>query len=688
MRSSLSILCFTVFYLLLASNASAQYAGGSTNMNATVKGMLGVFPQYGNVLVPEDYYFYLNLTVYQNHPLDVLVYLNKSDTNGFVKFQNQSGGMSYYQDNYAFLLPGFGDRNVTLRIYVPPSSGYDGGTYDITFYSYSLDDNRLNSTSLQIHVNTTNPIDDIEITGIRPSALYQGQVIEADISVHKITPLETTDVQICYCINSDPAYLCGPSYNNYGCAWKAIAEWLNYTKSVAVNENTGSYYFIAALKYPNDENIKRAVSPLFYVLSSPPPRNGGGGTSGAIIPQELPRPDFAIISPNYLEAFPGEELKFSVEVKNTGNSTAYNTSLQVYGITSNWVLVAPTQQDIKTGESKNFFVAIKLPDSAIEQLYSLSLVAKSGTSEVPKVVALGVSRSTKNRAKFMLEEAVRRKSETHAMLNWTNNFGLEVPGSEKNMSDFDSALDAAMKMFASGDYNGTMEKSKQAMNGYDYVTETIELVLNAEYFRIMQDMSSDMIKAEAYSEEKDVLKTVNEMVFRSITLKKENRFIDAYVSLLEAKKLLEQLMEKIYFKELSRSTVIVSIIIVVLIALSMIAFYNKKISKLLRAAHLEEQKNNLKAIFRKEIGYADYNEEGPPQRRDRTADAKDKIDNMRGFLRIGESLVETDMDGAKDAYEKANHIYNSLSYEERKLAGEEYIRLKRLYNKIMIRKLR
>ena len=114
---------------------------------------------------------------------------------------------------------------------------------------------------------------------------------------------------------------------------------------------------------------------------------------------------FDITSPEYLEAPPGGVVRFEVEVENTGNAAATDTTLTVYGIEESWVSVAPSAQYIGAGEAGNYSVTFSLPFTAQERVYSLSLAAKSGEVEKTKDITLVVARNQKGRAEFLLGAA-------------------------------------------------------------------------------------------------------------------------------------------------------------------------------------------------------------------------------------------------------------------------------------------
>jgi len=684
MRTAL-LSAFVFLSLFIAGNVSAA-GTGSTIINATVSGVMGLYlvPDSPEIVVPENYYFYGNLTVLQTNSQNISVYLNKSDSNNFVKFVNQTKNGTYYQDDYTLHLPN-SHENVTLRIYVPPNQGYNGGTYNIPLYALSLNDYRSNTTTLKIHVNNTNPIDDIQIINLHPSTLYQGELLNADISVHKIYPSQTTDVQLCYCINSKSDYLCGPSYNNYGCEWKAISEWLNYTKTVTVNENPGNYYFIAAVEYPGDESIKRAVSPKFLVKNVPGPPGGGGAI---ILPSAPPQPQFSITAPDYLEAAPGESVTFYAEVKNRGNANALNTSLNVYGIPENWVSVTPSMQDMEVGKSKNYSVLITLPGEAYEQIYSLSLIAKSGDAEAIKIVTLTVAMSLENRAKFLLDEVRSKKKDAEAVINQAKILGIDTSEPEKGMVITAGTLDETRKLFESRNYEASVEKAKQAIEGYKAVINSVKRIAEELYLSLLNEVILELRTTELVAEEKDVITSISSKINQSMVLQKEDRVLEAYRVLLDAKQLLDQLKSKTYFKGLSQNIVIIAMAAIAIIVASAVVFYKKKVSRLMRTMKIEEYKKNLRSLFKREVRPdipGRYYKEKP---KEKPEEVKENIGRVRSFLKIGEALADTDMKGAKDAYIKAKEIYNSLSHEERKLAGEEIIRLNRLYASITRRKLR
>lgn len=594
----LSILVF-LFLLILNADVSAQQGTGGTTINATVSGVweLNLSLQYPEIVIPEDYYFYENLTVFQIDSQDISVYMNKTDTNNFVKFVNKTDGGTYYQDDYTLQLPVSTYENVTLRVYVPPDQGFDGGTYNIQIYAYSLSDSRSNSTTLKIHVNNTNPIDDIEILNIYPSSLYSGQSFNVDISIHKIYPSETTDIQICYCIDESPGYPCDPDLNNYGCSWKAVTEWLNYTKTVTVNENPGTYYFIIAVKYPNYEDIKRANSPKFYVRSPTPVTPGPGPPSVPSVPAE---PELAIIATSYIEASPGERIRFDIEVQNTGDADALNTTLSLYGVPEDWISITPLIQDIGIGESKNYSVSIAFPDDAFEQVYSIFSVAKSGDIEEIKIITLTVAMTLEKTAKFLIDEARAKKEEAEEIIGKVKDLGMDTAGPEKTLTTTNDVLDEAQGSFESGDYKRSIEKAKEAIEGYKSVITSTEEIVEEAYFSLLNEVRAELTKIENLTEERDVIESVKEKINQSMTLQREKRIIGAYITLLEAKQLLDQLESKIYFRELARNTAIVSIVIIIIVVVSMFLFYRKKMSKFLKIMRLEEHKKRLRYLFRKE----------------------------------------------------------------------------------------
>jgi len=691
-------LCILGFLLisLLNSNVYAQPDTGSTVINATITGeMLSLSLWYPEITIPEDYYFYENLTVFQNYQ-NIYVYLNKTDSNNFMKFVNKTDGGTYYQDDYTLYLPPYTYENVTLRVYVPPDQGYEGGTYDIQIYAYSLNDSRSNTTTLEIEVNNTNPIDDIEIINIYPSSLYSGESLDVDISIHKIYPQETTDIQICYCIDESPTYLCGPSYNNYGCSWKAITEWLNYTKTVTVNEGPGNYYFIVAVKYPGDENIKRANSPTFYIRSLLPITPGP-------IPGAPPQPKLTIIAPNYVEASPGERINLDVEIKNIGNAKARDTSLNIYGIPENWVSITPSKQDIRARESKNYSVSIFLPITAYEQIYSLSLIAKSGSIESTKTVTMTVAMTLRNMAKFLLDEAKSKKKEAEEIIEKAKGWNMDTTEPEKTLTITDAILDEAKMLFESRDYKESIERAKQAIEGYKSVISSVKWIVEQAYLLLLDDITTELGKIENLTEEKDVIDSINHKIEQSTLLQRQERVIEAYQILLDAKQLLDQLKGKIYLMELVKNILIISMIIIIIVVISMPLFYRKEAGKLIKIMKIEEHKRRLKFLFRKEVGpgitykerpkiYRErfdeirrylFRKETPTTYRERPRLYKEKLEEIRSLLKDGEALADTDINGAKDAYIKARKAYNSLSHEERKLTMDENLRLMRLHRKIV-----
>lgn len=584
MRTGFLFIATLLFLIILTGNVLAQADTGTTTINTTITGeyFLNISLEHSDIFVPEDYYFYENLTLYQVSYEDIYVYLNKTDGNDFVKFVNGTGG---YVDQLTLELPLFVYKNVTIRVYVPSGLGFDGGIYYIPVHANSQNDYRKNTTTLKVHVNATNPVDDIEITNIQPSSLYSGQSLDVDISIHKIYPTETTDIQICYCIDSSPGYPCGPSLNNYGCSWKAITDWLNYTKTVTVNENQGEYYFIVAVKYPGDSNIKRANSPKFYVLSTPVTPDEGGGITGII-----PGVELTIKAPDYFEASPGDRISFEAEIENQGNAKAYNTTLNVYGVPESWVSVTSEMHDIEAGESKNYSVSVSIPSGAYEQVYYLFLVAKSGTVESTKAVTLTIAINLENMAEFLLAEAKSKRNEAQEIIDKAKDLGMDTTEPENIMTPTNGILVEARGFFESGSYRESIEKSKQAIDGYKSVMDSVKnQIIREAYFLLLDEITTDLREIEPLTDEKDVIESITSKVSQSVILEKEGRIIEAYLTLLEAKQLLDQLTGKIYFKGLTQNILLASFIIIILITISMLLFYRKMISNLLKTTGTEKK---------------------------------------------------------------------------------------------------
>jgi hypothetical protein len=668
------ILILVLVFLLIpfSGDVYAMSSSGGTVINATVTGIwrLDLSLRYPEILIPEDHYFYGNLTLFQSNSKNISVYLNKTDANGFVKFVNGSN----YQDNHTLYMIINTYKNATLRVYVASGMGYEGGNYTIPIYAYSLQDQRSNSTALKVHVNNTNPVDDIKITSIYPTSIYQGESITSGISIHKIFPTEATDIRICYCINPNPTYQCSSSFNNYGCEWRTITEWLNYSKTVVVGEGPGNYYFFAAAEYPGDVNVKRAISPAFLVKKVPGPPTGPGG----VAPIGAPQPELTVIAPDYLEAAPGETISLNVGVKNTGTADALNTSLNVYGIPAYWFYVTPSVQNIGKLETKNYSVSITLPRDAREQVYSLSLVGKSGTEEAVKVVTFTVAMTLQKQAQFLMEEAVSRGKEAEGIIENAKNFRMDVTVQENALTAAGLILGDARGLFGSGDYDGAAEKAKEAIDAYKSITGSVKGIIEEKFLSLLDLMRADLKEAEKLTEEKDVIDSIKEKMDESEVLQSEGRMVGAYQTLMEAKRLLDQLKGKMFFMELTQNTVIIAILVIIIASAVMVVFYKKKMSRFIKSIRIEEHKKSLKSLFKKEIRPG-VTGKGRP-RIDR-----ENMEELRRLLGIGEALVDTDVKGAKEAYDKAKDIYGSLSSDEKRMVSEEIIRLARLRNNLIKR---
>lgn len=417
MKLHYSYVSYLITVVFLAGLASSQPSTGTTTVNTTVSDYLSITFEYPEILVPGNYSFVQNVSVFQNSAQSIYVYLNKTDPNDFFKFVNSSGGSIYYQDNYTLYLSGGGTENVSARIFIPPGMGYNG-SFVISVHGDSLNDSRTASQPLGIEVNNTNPVNKVQVLSIVPASLYSGQQITADISVHKTSPSKTSFVQVCYCVNTNPGYACGPILNNHGCEWRGIEEWMNFSKAVTVTQDPGQYYFISAVYYSDNSTIMRGSSTVFNIQSigtSPP----GGGPSGGGTPPS-PSAVFNIIAQDFIESRLGDTVRFDVEVENIGNANASDTTLRIYGLSENWVSVHPSSFDIPSGSSKNFTVSISIPFDVEENLYTLSIVASSGTVEKTRDITFTIAAEAEDIAKFLLEEAESKKKKSDAIFEKTN----------------------------------------------------------------------------------------------------------------------------------------------------------------------------------------------------------------------------------------------------------------------------
>jgi hypothetical protein len=643
MKNTVIYIFLSVVLLIFIPGALSQ-STGNTIINTTVSGNLSMWLEYPEIVVPEDYYFYGNLTLTQSGGNQTIsVYLNKTDANSFMKFVRYDNGSTYYEDDHTTqLLPGT-PKNVTFRIFVPDGMGYDGGTYNIDIFAYSLNDSRTDTDLLKVHVNSTNPIDDIEIISINPSSLYSGQNLDVDISIHKIFPTEMTDIQICYCIDENPAYLCGPSYNDYGCAWKAIKDWLNYTKSVTVNENPGEFYFIIAVSYPNDQNIKRANSPKFYVLSTSPPSPPSPGGVGPPSHIEAPQAQLVIDAPDYLESAPGERLDFSVLVTNTGDVNAPNTALNLYGVPENWIYVSPPEQDIGAGQSKNYTVSVLLPRSAHEQAYYLSLVAKSGTVEATKDITMVVGMTAEKRAKFFLEEAQSKKEDADIIIGKCQDFGMNTLVPERIADETDPILRTAERMYEIGYYEESIDNSKEAIDGYNDAIKSAEDILDGEYLILLDAITKDIENPEYAGE--GVMDNVKSKVDQSIVFHNQGRVLDAYETILDAKQLLDEMKAKRTFAYLINIIIIIAVILILGTFFSMFFLYKKQTMRFVKRFRVEEHKKSLRYLFKRKTKPSYVYKEKP-----------------------------------KEKPKEEKRAYGTLSEEEKKLVSKEDITAK-LYKK-------
>jgi len=310
-------------------------------------------------------------------------------------------------------------------------------------------------------------------------------------------------------------------------------------------------------------------------------------------------------------------------------------------------------------------------------VYSLSLVAKSGEEEGVKVVTLTVAMTPSKQAQFLLEEARSKKGEAEGITEDARNLGMDVTEPERGIESADILLGETERLFGSGDYERSADKAKEAIDAYKSVISLVNGIVNQAFSSLIGIVRADLESMEKLTGETDVIESVREKIEQGAILQREGRMIGAYETLLEAKRLLDQLKGKVFFMELTQNTVIIAILAVIIVSSLMVVFYKKRMSRFLKSMRIEEHKKSLRSLFKKEIR--------PSAPRKERRIGRENVEELRRLLGIGEALTGTDISGAKEAYDKAKKIYGSLSSEEKRMVSEEIIRLAKLHNTIIRR---
>ncbi|MEE9323430.1 MAG: hypothetical protein V3U72_02695, partial [Candidatus Aenigmarchaeota archaeon] len=281
--------------------------------------------------------------------------------------------------------------------------------------------------------------------------------------------------------------------------------------------------------------------------------------------------------------------------------------------------------------------------------------------------------------KFLLDEAGSRKREAEGIIEQAKDLGMDATEPENAWTSTNDLLEDTQILFESENYTGSIEKAKKTMDGYKSVINSAKEIVEKAFFSLIGKVKTELINIEKLTEERDVVEYIKDKISQSEIFQREKRIIVAYQTLLEVKQLLDQLGGKIFFMELTQNTVIIAILVVIVVTILMVVFYKQKMSKFVKTMRIEEHKKRLSSLFKRKVIRP-----GMPSR-ERPRIDKEKLKEIHRLLETGESLVDTDVEEAEKVYNGARKIYNSLSSEERKLVGEEGIRLMRLYNNIVKR---
>jgi hypothetical protein len=540
-----------VLLFLPVQMCSSQTSYGATPVTTTISlfgNILIIGPD--EVLLPENHTFYHNATVYQEGNYDITVYLNKSDQNGFMEFVNATGQGTFYQNNYSALVQRFAMKNITLKIHVPPGQGFAGSSFGVALHGKSVSDSRTNTSNITVYVNNTNPVDNVSVLSVYPSSVYSGGTILADISVHKGQPSKITEVQACYCIlNYSSPYDCTQSGRNYGCEWKAIREWGNYTKAISVNETPGEYYLIAGVSYPGSGEIKSGISQMFYIEAAPEaPPAGAPGPAFAPPPVKLPK--LSIKSADYLEAKRGSGISLDVKVENTGTLESNDTNLRVYGTPDGWVSVRPLKQSIGVNLSGVYTVSIEIPEDAETGTFPLTLKASSKKAEASKDIKMLIELSPRQKAGILLGDMKDEGNATLEYVKSLENLGIDISEIWDIINVAKNALSRSESLYESGRYEDSANKSLEASESYDFAKRMLDGKIRSEYSILIGSFDPESVSSEFTGEEREAVYVSMSM---ADMLSARGNFQEAYEKMLEVRQIVWQAGDRMRIKAFIRT---------------------------------------------------------------------------------------------------------------------------------------
>ena len=345
---------------------------------------------------------------------------------------------------------------VYIYVDLPPNT--TAGDY--TGYIHAYAENQDVVIPLIIHVQPA-PIFDV-VTEVLPQykEVCIGSDVTAKVTITKVFPPETVDVNMTYKIESNTTV--------YDMKQETIAITTSTERYPTLHVpsiiSEGYYTFSATLEYQNTSVYSSDIFLAKYCPVYVPP-------SGYAPPPPIkPPPTFPLILTlsNYrLNAIIGNTTGFVAHVKNIGEKTARAVRLEISGVPIEWISLAPYRSNILINETKDYVVTINVPDDAKEGIYYLNVKATDEYRSEEKTVALIVAKDLKSLAELLFQQLEKTRSVANRTLFLSC---LDIKDIIKAFNDAESVREMGIQEYNKGNY-------KNAINFYDYALSSYEKII-------------------------------------------------------------------------------------------------------------------------------------------------------------------------------------------------------------------
>jgi len=282
----------------------------------------------------------------------------------------------------------------------------------------------------------------------------------------------------------------------------------------------GIYTFLGTLRY---DRTQTESSDVFSVIKCIPTTtispSGAGAPGPAPGPLAIPTPIYALslsLSTDVLTAIIGNKTKFIAFVNNTGTETVNSVKVSVEGIPLSWINILPPMNDIRPGQTKEYFVTINVPDDAEPGVYILSVRATDGVMSETENLTLVIGRTPKEISYLLLSELEKLRLSANKSLVVSECINVSIM--KFLYDDAEIVYKKGVKEYENGNYVDAINWFEVAVTSYKQVIFRVDIEVRSEIRRIResklfaQNAENRLTLIEKYLDEKSYEKICENIV--------------------------------------------------------------------------------------------------------------------------------------------------------------------------------